>query len=214
MLICRFLAKAKSSICNSCNLLKSLEGSFQLFNVFVQQYIDEIIWSLWLHETLPWECTWAHNIYQLHSIWMQFGIPSCSAVFKMSAGPWTLTGKTVVGPAGFPSLPCLNFDKILLLSSKFQILFWRLVLKMILTSVMLILLQWSHHSQAYQCTCGACEALQLPSWLLKPCRGHREQEEGCQGDWRANHHQENCEWYLMTGMPRSRPNHPFYYNMV
>ena len=46
-------------------------------------------------------------------------------VFKISAGPWTLTGKTGVVPAGFPSLPYTNFGKIVLRSGKFH-LFWRL----------------------------------------------------------------------------------------
>ena len=47
-------------------------------------------------------------------------------VFKVSAGPWTLTGKIWVRPASFPSLPYMNFGKIVLWSGKFQILFWRL----------------------------------------------------------------------------------------
>ena len=37
------------------------------------------------------------------------------AVLKKSAEPWTLTGKTWVGPASFPSLPYINFGKIVLL---------------------------------------------------------------------------------------------------
>ena len=49
-----------------------------------------------------------------------------STVLKISARPWTLTSKTGVGPAGFPSLPYINFGKIVLRSGKFQILFWRL----------------------------------------------------------------------------------------
>ena len=52
------------------------------------------------------------------------------AVFEISAAPWTLTGKTWVGQASFPSLPYINFGKIVLRSSKFQILFWRLCLQM------------------------------------------------------------------------------------
>ena len=48
------------------------------------------------------------------------------AVFKISARPRTLTGKIWVGPASFPSLSYINFDKIVLRSGKFQILFWRL----------------------------------------------------------------------------------------
>ena len=41
----------------------------------------------------------------------------------LSAGLQTLTGKTWVGPASFPSLPYINFGKIVLQSGKFQILF-------------------------------------------------------------------------------------------
>ena len=48
------------------------------------------------------------------------------AVFKISAGPRTLTGKICVGPASFSSLSYINFPKIVLWSGKFQILFWRL----------------------------------------------------------------------------------------
>ena len=48
------------------------------------------------------------------------------SVFKISAGPWTLTGKIWVGPASFPSVSYMNFGKIVLRSAKFQILFWRL----------------------------------------------------------------------------------------
>ena len=49
-------------------------------------------------------------------------------VFKISAGPRTLTGKIWVGPASFPSLSYIpvNFGEIVLRSGKFQILFWRL----------------------------------------------------------------------------------------
>ena len=47
-------------------------------------------------------------------------------VFKISAGPRTLTGKIWVGPASFPFLSYINFRKIVLRSGKFQILFWRL----------------------------------------------------------------------------------------
>ena len=46
-------------------------------------------------------------------------------VFKISAGPRTLTGKIWVGPASSP-LSYINFGKIVLRSGKFQILFWRL----------------------------------------------------------------------------------------
>ena len=49
------------------------------------------------------------------------------AVFKRSAGLRTLNHKTGVSPAHFPSLPYINFGKILLQSSIFQILFWRLL---------------------------------------------------------------------------------------
>ena len=47
------------------------------------------------------------------------------AVFKISARPRTLTGKTEVGPAGFHSLPYVIFGKIVFQSGKFHILFWR-----------------------------------------------------------------------------------------
>ena len=48
---------------------------------------------------------------------------SASAVFKISAGPRTLTGKIWVGPTSFPSLSYINLGKIVLWSRKFQILF-------------------------------------------------------------------------------------------
>ena len=54
------------------------------------------------------------------------GAEHLSPVFKISAEPLTLTGKIWVGPASFPSLSHTNFGKIVLRSSKFQILFWRL----------------------------------------------------------------------------------------
>ena len=41
------------------------------------------------------------------------------SVFKISAGPRTLTGKICVGPASFPSLSYINFAKIVLRSGKF-----------------------------------------------------------------------------------------------
>ena len=47
-------------------------------------------------------------------------------VFKISAGPRTLTAKTGIGPASFPSIPYINLGKIVLLSGKFHILFWTL----------------------------------------------------------------------------------------
>ena len=59
-------------------------------------------------------------------------------VFKISAGPRTLTGKIWVGPASFPSLSYINFGKIVLRSGKFQILFWRLYIQQILQSFLLI----------------------------------------------------------------------------
>ena len=40
---------------------------------------------------------------------------------------WTLTGKTGVGPASFPSLSYINFGKIVLRLGKLLILFWRLI---------------------------------------------------------------------------------------
>ena len=48
------------------------------------------------------------------------------SVFKISAGPRTLTSKIWIGLASFPSLSYINFGKIVLRSGKFQILFWRL----------------------------------------------------------------------------------------
>ena len=51
-----------------------------------------------------------------------------NAVFKISAGLRTLTGKIWVGPASFPFLSYVNLDKIVLWSCKFQILFWRLIM--------------------------------------------------------------------------------------
>ena len=53
-------------------------------------------------------------------------IANIMSIFKISARPRTLTGKTGVSPTGFPSLPYINFGKIVLQSGKFQILFWRL----------------------------------------------------------------------------------------
>ena len=50
---------------------------------------------------------------------------SWHTILEISAGLWTLTGKIWLGPATFPSLS-YNFGKIMLRSSKFQILFWRL----------------------------------------------------------------------------------------
>ena len=45
---------------------------------------------------------------------------------KYQTGQQTLTGKIWVGLVSFPSLSYINFGKIVLQSSKFQILFWRL----------------------------------------------------------------------------------------
>ena len=53
---------------------------------------------------------------------------SCWSVFKISAGAQTLTGKICVSPASFPPLSYINFGKTVLRSGKFQILFWRLLL--------------------------------------------------------------------------------------
>ena len=64
-----------------------------------------------------WRLLWVHQYFKNRYM---------HTVFKISAGPQTLTGKTGVGPAGFPSLPYINFGKIVLRSGKFQILFWRL----------------------------------------------------------------------------------------
>ena len=51
-------------------------------------------------------------------------------VFKISATPQTVTSKTGVGPASFPSFKYRykNFGKIVIQSGEFQILFWRLIL--------------------------------------------------------------------------------------
>ena len=46
-----------------------------------------------------------------------------TAVFKISARPWTLTSKIRVGLASFPSLSYINFGKIVLWSGKFETLF-------------------------------------------------------------------------------------------
>ena len=51
------------------------------------------------------------------------------AVFKISAGPQALDCKTGVSLASFPSLLYINFGKIVLRSSKFQILFWGVFFK-------------------------------------------------------------------------------------
>ena len=58
--------------------------------------------------------------------WSWEGYHHMYAVFKISARPLTLTGKTWVALASFPALPYINFGKIVLRSGKFQILFWRL----------------------------------------------------------------------------------------
>ena len=58
--------------------------------------------------------------------WFIEKFPINSPVFKISAGPQTLTGKIGVSPAGFPFLSYINLGKIVLWYSKFQILFWRL----------------------------------------------------------------------------------------
>ena len=57
-----------------------------------------------------------------------YDIFSILTVFKISARPRTLTGKIWVSPASFSPLSYINFGKIVLLSGKFQILFWRLYL--------------------------------------------------------------------------------------
>ena len=62
-----------------------------------------------------------------------FTIGLGNAVFKISAGPQTLTGKNGFGPAGFPSLPYIKFGKIVLQSGKFQVLFRRLLMAWHLT---------------------------------------------------------------------------------
>ena len=74
----------------------------------------------------PWNLTddlaKQYGIFYATSSFVYHFIP----VFKISAGPRTLTGKIWVGPASFPSLSYINFRKIVLRSGKFQILFWRL----------------------------------------------------------------------------------------
>ena len=56
----------------------------------------------------------------LHNVMIQV------AVFKISVGQLTLTGKIWICPTSFPSLSYINFGKIVLRSGEFQILFWRL----------------------------------------------------------------------------------------
>ena len=77
----------------------------------------------------------------------------CS-VFKISAGPRTLNGETWVRPAIFPSLPYINFGKIVHWSGKFQMLFWRLDVTFIL------LLMWLKYSERTRTT------PQLLPWLF------------------------------------------------
>ena len=66
------------------------------------------------------------NIMDQTAISTLFALLKSFSVFKISAGPRTLTGKIWVGPASFPSLSYIHFCKIVLRSGKFQILFRRL----------------------------------------------------------------------------------------
>ena len=72
------------------------------------------------------------------------------SVFKLSAGPGTLTSKIWVGPASFPSLSKKNFGKIMLQSGKFQILFWRLKSYdcLISTVAFPLLVRWHLYSES------------------------------------------------------------------
>ena len=81
---------------------------------------DAMNLSLQTPETIPTEGTKTKDILpsKHHHI----------AVFKISVGQWTLTGKIWVNLASFPSLSYVNFGKIVLQSSKFHILFRRLIL--------------------------------------------------------------------------------------
>ena len=91
-------------------------------------------------------------------------VPQLSySVFKISAGPRTLTGKIWVGPASFPSLSYINiyinFGKIVLRSGKFQILFWRLAIEYInllffakmYHSVLMMDFKLTHWTLGYTC---------------------------------------------------------------
>ena len=64
--------------------------------------------------------------YKLLSSYRYMVISDIHTVFKISVWPQTLMGKIWVSPASFPFLSYINFGKIVLRSSKFQILFWRL----------------------------------------------------------------------------------------
>ena len=72
-----------------CSSWSNLLGHHQIQFVFLQ-------WALIVFCMRTW--SWAH---------MQCTKP----VFKISAGPWTLTGKIWVGPASFPSLSYINIYK-------------------------------------------------------------------------------------------------------
>ena len=68
-------------------------------------------------------------VWQQAIIWTNAGTRFIQiTVFKIGARPWTLAGKIWVSLASFPSLSYINFGKIVLQSSKFQILFLKLEL--------------------------------------------------------------------------------------
>ena len=94
-----------------------------------------------------WWCIEREGWAVIHPIWVLCNVGP-RTVFKINAGLRPLTGKIWVVPASFPSLSYINFGKIVLRSSKFQIIFWRL-LEELLSPIITWLRSgrgWSHHN--------------------------------------------------------------------
>ena len=78
------------------------------FTESIHKYIVQT-WHVLLKITMA-ATTWftADCLGRTLLVWLRW---TAEAVFKISAGPWTLTSKIWVGPASFPSLPYINFGK-------------------------------------------------------------------------------------------------------
>ena len=142
----------KATCSSANNLLNNwfATGSFQtlvescvLINQWNYQslYLTKNLINIWwfTERFASWQCEmWTMPFFFLFTMpwkWCNWDFFFYFAIFKKSARLRTLTSKIWVCPASFPSLSYTNFGKIVLWSSKFQILSWRLICEQLLLKI-------------------------------------------------------------------------------
>ena len=138
------------------NILTILISKFCLNYLPSGTYQFEREMTLWSRLWCPWAlaanlvANSCRTAYGVESIPLYTEWKLHPAVFKISVGPGTLTGKIWVGPASFTSLSYINFGRIVLQSSKFKIFFWKLIQQKKLITIFFNLKSFFERGSIYQ----------------------------------------------------------------